>query len=141
MTTIGQPRGLFVRTLRNLQNVDPGFNQQNLVLFHIDATSTGYTSDQLLSFQARLRERLENIPGVRAATFSHIALLDGDRANRNISVTGHASAPGESMVFDYNGVAPNFFDALEIPLVEGRKFEDRDNAKAPRVAIVNQSFA
>jgi len=133
--------GLFVRTLRNLQNVDPGFNQQNLVLFHIDATSAGYTSDQLLRFQARLRERLENIPGVGAATFSHVALLDGDRENRNISVTGHASLPGESMVFDYNGVAPNFFDALEIPLVEGRKFEDRDNAKAPRVAIINQSFA
>jgi predicted permease len=133
--------GLFVHTLRNLQNVDPGFNPRRLVLFRIDAGSAGYTPQQFVLLHERLRERLENIPGVGAATFARVALLAGVRSNRRISVAGYTPAPGESMIFNLNGIAPNFLAAMEIPLVLGRTFAARDDTDAAKVAIVNQAFS
>ncbi|MEP7339045.1 MAG: ABC transporter permease, partial [Acidobacteriota bacterium] len=133
--------GLFVRTLRNLQNVDPGFNPRQLALFRIDAVSAGYTREQFAALQERLQTRLESIPGVRAATFSRVALLAGTRSNRRITVPGYMPPPGASMIFNLNGLAPNFLAAMEIPLLLGRGFTDHDAAAGPKVAIVNQAFA
>jgi predicted permease len=133
--------GLFVRTLRNLQNVDPGFNSHQLALFRIDAVSAGYTQEQFAALQARLQTRLESIPGVRAATFSRVALLAGVRSNRRITAPGYTPPPGASMIFNLNGLAPNFLAAMEIPLVLGRGFTDHDAGAGPKVAIVNQAFA
>jgi predicted permease len=133
--------GLFAGTLRHLQHVNPGFNAANLVLFRIDAASAGYAPEQFAALHASLQERLERIPGVRAATFSRVALLTGTRANRRISVAGSAPPPGGSMIVNVNGLAPNFFGAMEVPILGGRSFDDHDQGTAPRVAIVNQTFA
>ena len=132
--------GLFVRSLGNLQNVDAGFNRRGLVLFRIDATSAGYTREQYAGLQSRLQERLERLPGVRAATFSSVALLSSTRQNKRIVVPGYVPAPGASMIVNTNGLAPNFFTAMELPLVLGRGFTARDDGDRPRVAVVNQAF-
>jgi len=58
--------GLFVRTLRNLAEVNVGFNRSGLILFQIDAGSAGYTREQFAALHARLQKRLEQIPGVGA---------------------------------------------------------------------------
>jgi predicted permease len=133
--------GLFIHTLRNLQNVDPGFNSRGLVLFRIEAGSSGHTAKEFVSFHERLRQRLEHVPGVGAATFARVALLAQVRSNRRISVPGYTPAPGETMIFNVNGIAPNFLAAMEIPLVLGRAFEAGDTTDAPRVAIVSQAFS
>ena len=132
--------GLFVRSLGNLQNVDAGFNRRGLILFRIDATSAGYNRNQLAALQTRLQERLERVPGVRAATFSSVALLSGTRQNKRVSVPGYVPAPGAPTIVNTNGLAPNFFAALELPLVLGRGFTGQDVEAAPRVAVVNQAF-
>jgi predicted permease len=132
--------GLFVRTLRALQQVDPGFNPRQLALFRLDAGSAGYSQEQFAALQARLQTRLESIPGVRAVTFSRVALLAGTRSNRRITAPGY-TPPGASMGFNLNGIAPNFLAAMEIPLLLGRGFTDHDTAGGPKVAIVNQAFA
>jgi predicted permease len=133
--------GLFVRTLRNLQSVDPGFNPRQLVLFHIAAHAAGYAREQFAVLQARVQERLAGIPGVRAATFSSVPLLSGVRSNRRVFVAGTTPPVGGAPIFNTNGVAPNFFEAMEIPLLLGRSFTERDSATAPKVAIVNQALA
>jgi predicted permease len=133
--------GLFVGTLRNLQHVDPGFNGARLLLFRIDAASAGYGPARFAALHARLLERLEQLPEVRAATFSRVALLTGTRANRRISVAGAAPPPGGAVGVNINGLAPNFFRAMEVRMLGGRGFDDRDDATALRVAIVNQRFA
>ena len=133
--------GLFVRTLRNLQNVDPGFNTHQLALFRIDAVSAGYSKEQFADLQARLQTRLESIPGVRSATFSRVALLSGTRSNRSITVPGRTLPSEAPTNFNINGLAPNFLAAMEIPLMLGRGFTDHDTAVGPKVAIVNQAFA
>jgi predicted permease len=132
--------GLFVRTLRKLQQVDPGFNSRQLALFRIDAVSAGYSQEQFAALQERLQTRLESIPGVRAVTFSRVALLTGTRSNRRITVPGYTPPPGAPTGFNINGLAPNFLATMEIPLLLGRGFTDHDTAAGTKVAIVNQAF-
>jgi len=131
--------GLFVRTLRNLEQVAAGFNTQGLALFRIEAASAGYSREAFTKLQSRLQARLEQIPSVRAATFSRVPLLAGTRANRRVFIPGFAPAAGANI--NVNGVAANFFSAMEIPLLHGRSFTAQDNENAPNVAIVTDAFA
>src|SRR6185369_12021559 len=61
--------GLFIRTLYNLQRVNLGFNQENLLLFRLQPQQNGYKDERLVQFYQQLVARLDNLPGVRAATF------------------------------------------------------------------------
>jgi predicted permease len=131
--------GLFMRTLVNLQRVDAGFNRHGLILFRIDAASAGYRTGQFTTLHARLQQALEELPGVHAVTFSSTALLSRVRQNKRIAVPGH-SASTTLPIVNTNGVALNFFRALELPVVIGRDFTALDNGAAPKVAIVNQAF-
>lgn len=132
--------GLFVQTLRNLEQVATGFNPQGLALFRLEATPAGYPREAFTVLQARLQERLGQIPGVRAATFSRVPLLAGTRANRRTIIPGYAPPAGASMNINVNGIAPNFFTAMEMPLLLGRSFTARDDEEALKVAIVTQAF-
>lgn len=133
--------GLFVRTLRNLQAIDPGFNPRRLVLFRLEAAGTGYARERFAALPARVAEALERLPGVAAATYSDVPLLSRYALDRAVQVDG-AAAPGEGPAIAHSlAVAPNFFAALELPLAAGRGFADRDDAAAPKVAVVNAAFA
>jgi predicted permease len=132
--------GLFVRTVSHLQDVDAGFNRRGLALFRIDAASAGYTQDRFTTLHARIQARLETIPGAQAVTFSRVALLSRVRQNMRFSIPGRTLPPGAPANTLTNGLAANFFDAMELPLVLGREFSERDDESAPTVAIVNQAF-
>ncbi|MEO7413602.1 MAG: permease, partial [Opitutaceae bacterium] len=128
--------GLFLGTLRRLQQVDSGFNHRGLVLFRIDALGAGVTRANFDGLNRRVQERLERIPGVRAVTFARTPLLAQGRWSSNVLVRGFTPPPGTSTSVNMNAVAPNFFATVEMPLVLGRAFNERDDAAAPKVAIV-----
>jgi len=140
--------GLFVRTLVNLQRTDPGFNTKNLLLFDVAPAMNGYRGERLAQFYDRMKERLEALPGVRKVTFSDLALLRGHRRRSSVYLREAFNAP-----LDANGdlqqsgvtyvlrTGENFWETMEIQLLAGRAFTKRDDALAPRVAVVNQSFA
>lgn len=131
--------GLFVGTLRNLQAVEKGFNADNLLLFRIQPQLNSYKPPEIAALYSRMIERLESIPGVRSATLSRHPLLSFSRRASGITIEGaHASSDAGAEV---NVVAPNFFQTMEIPLLLGRTFNERDSAVAPKVAVVNQLFA
>jgi len=132
--------GLFVRTLVALGHVDAGFDRQGLVLFRIDAGSTGYRPDRIASLQTRLQERLERVPGAQGVTFSSVALLSGVRQNRRITLPGVEIATNAPKVVNTNGLAANFFAVMHLPIVVGRGFTEGDDERAPKVAVVNQAF-
>src|SRR5262249_46459377 len=69
--------GLFARTLHNLENVDVGFNRENLVIFRVDPRLNNYNDAQVANLYERMVERLEAVPGVRSATMSRHPLLSG----------------------------------------------------------------
>jgi predicted permease len=137
--------GLLVRTLINLQRVEPGFNEENLLLFNIDPSLLGYKDDRLRTFYQQVFTRLEAVPGVRAVTFSRVPLLSRSSANGTFDLPNakpgpDGRVPQTAEVFFHN-VRENFFEAMGIPLLIGRTFTSRDDLKAPKVAIVNQTFA
>ncbi|MFN0087871.1 MAG: ABC transporter permease [Blastocatellia bacterium] len=140
--------GLFLRTLINLQRVEPGFNTKNLLLFGIQPGLIGYREERLSRLYEQLTGRLEALPGVKSVTFSRMALLAQGSSSRSVFLRGAvAAAPdaegriresGEGYV---HHVRENFLEAMEIPLLAGRPLNARDDANAPRVVVVNQVFA
>jgi predicted permease len=132
---------LFMRTLSNLNTVDAGFNRRALALFRIDLSSAGYARGQVTAAQMRVLERLELIPGVQEATFSSTPLLNLGRWSSPVRIPGSTPPSGGTTNVNLNAVAPNFFVALKMPLLFGRAFTERDDVAAPRVAIVNRTFA
>src|SRR6266540_1192464 len=140
--------GLFVRTLVNLQRADPGFNTKNLLLFNVSPALNGYQGERLAQFYDRMTERLEALPGVRKVTFSDLALLRGQRRRSSLYLRDAFNAPPDANGdFKQSGVTyvlhtgENFWETMDIPLLAGRAFTKQDDARAPKVAVVNQSFS
>jgi len=140
--------GLFVRTLLNLQRVDPGFNTRNLLLFEVQPSLIGYRDDKLRQIYQQISERIEAVPGVQAVTFSRDALLSQSSSNSSIFKRDALSAPpdsegrikptGDAYI---HRVRENFFQTMGIPLLYGRSFAMQDDTKSPKVVVVNQKFA
>jgi predicted permease len=140
--------GLFVRTLLNLQRVEPGFNPHNLLLFGVQPGLIGYKDEKLVQLYQQLTERLEAVPGVQAVTFSRMTLLAQGASSRGVFLRsalsaqpdseGRIRASGDGYIHQ---VRENFLTAMEIPLLAGRHLQPQDDANAPRVVVVNQTFA
>ncbi len=133
--------GLFLRTLYNLERVPLGFNQERLLVFTLQPQAAGYKGDRLLDFYRRLGDRLDALPGSRAATFGRVPLIADYTWDTTILLPGETSTSAAEHYSNLQTVRENFFQTLQIPLVLGRGFDARDDARAPRVAIVNQAFA
>jgi predicted permease len=133
--------GLFIRTLRNLQNVDIGYNRESLLLFNVNAAANGSTGPQSLVLYERMRERVGALPGVRHASFSRVTPLAQSNWTSSVHVPGYVQTTLEEGV-QMNALGQDYLATLELPLLRGRDFTLRDNdPAAPKVAIVNQAFA
>jgi predicted permease len=132
--------GLFIRTLYNLQHVDVGFNQQNLLLFSLQPEQAGYKEERLLQFYHQLFARLDNLPGVRAATVGRVPLIAHYGWNTDILLPGETEKAEGAHLTNRQMVRENYFSALEIPLLVGREFNSQDDKRSTQVGIVNQAF-
>jgi predicted permease len=132
--------GLFLRTLQNLQRVNLGFNQENLLVFSLRPAQVGYKDEPLVQFYQQLFARLDSLPGVRAATFGRVPLIARDNWATDILLPGEAQMAASSHNTSRQLVRENYFEALEIPFLRGRDFTVQDDARASQVAIVNQTF-
>lgn len=133
--------GLFLRSLRNLRQVDPGFSTGNLIVFSVDPTKNGHTGERAPVFFRHLQDKLAAIPGVEAASFGIIRPLSGNDWSSSVVIEGHVPKPGENMNPYFNAVTPGYFAALGIRVLEGREFRPSDAKGAAQVGIVNQRFA
>jgi predicted permease len=136
--------GLFVRTLRNLQTADVGFNTSDLVLLQVHRTTPPPAPREAGWIDAtfaldRLADRLQTIPGVRSAAFSYSSLLGGDLAMPYLTVPGQPRASGEDRTVYTQAVSPGFFATMEMPIVLGRALERGDRG-AP-VGVINETLA
>jgi predicted permease len=134
--------GLFLRSLYGLQNTPAGFDHRNVVVSRLFLATNNYTPSEEQQFSRRLRERLLESPGVTGAAYSDsIPLGFGLGKWNNITVEGYAARRGENLGVHHASVSPGYFDVLRMPLLAGRDFKPEDNGNAPRVMIVNESFA
>jgi predicted permease len=135
--------GLFVRSFRNAQRMDPGFGAQNVLLMSFNPQLIGYDEQQNKDFFRKVVEGVRAMPGVEAASMARLAPL-GDSSNSNgpILREGETLERGSAGRYIMNtAVTPGYFQTLQIPLIEGRDFDDRDRKGSPRTLVINQRMA
>ena len=137
--------GLMLRTVVNLKRVEPGFNTTNLLTFRVEPGLIGYKDERLADLYRRVSGRVESVPGVRSVTFSRVPLLAQNISDRTFYLPGAPAGadgrPASAGEVYIHQVRENFFEAMEIPLLAGRPLSERDDERAPRVAVVNETFA
>jgi predicted permease len=129
--------GLFLRTLQNLRHVEVGFNPGNLLMFRIDPTLNGYDADRTAQFYTDLKAALNALPGVRSTALTRVAFLSGSRSSSSINTPGDPKGKDVYMM----SVSPEFFATLEMPIVLGRGFDDRDTKQSPKVVVLSENAA
>jgi predicted permease len=133
--------GLFIRSLKNLKDLDPGFNTNNLVEFSIDPTRNGYKPERSLDFYRQLGENLDAIPGVDASALAVMPVLSGDEWDNSIAIEGFSHSPTDMPDPHMQFISPDYFRTMNIPILVGRDFRMSDGRDAPKVCIVNEKFA
>jgi putative ABC transport system permease protein len=131
--------GLFVRTLRNLESLGPGFPTDHLLTFTINPSLNGYSDEQTKSFYQRLNVNLQTMPGVTSVGFSAMPLLKGYAWQNAVLGKDFEGAPIEEQPV-LSEVGPDYFATLGIPVVAGRAFTSQDVGPS-KYAVINESFA
>jgi macrolide transport system ATP-binding/permease protein len=131
--------GLLVRTLQNLKTLDAGFHKENILLFNVDTTASGFAAAQRPAFFAGLVERLRARPGVVSVSLSRRSPIDFSAEVRRIDVPGFQSKT--IIGVSTNVVTPEYFSTFGIGIVRGRAFTAQDHATAPKVALVSEAMA
>ena len=135
--------GLMIRTLRNLNVVDAGFNPRNLLALQVHAPAAAYdTAAKRLALFQRVQEKLETLPGVRSASAINHLPIGGDIWALGYDVVGRpAQPPGQEFGAVYRVIRAGYFETMQIPLLRGRAFTARDDDRSPAVVIVNEAMA
>ena len=143
--------GLFIRSLRNLHDLGPGFPQDHLIAFNIDPSLNGYASDRAKLLYRQLTDALSAIPGVQSASLAAMRILEDNEWDSSVTVEGFVPKPGDGPEPYMNSISPGYFNTLGVPFAAGRDFtvKDVDDVKhgpdkddfSPRVVIINQKFA
>ena len=133
--------GLVVRTLQQLQTMNPGFDPQNALTMSFDLGLQGYDEQRGQQFYHQLTERVQSLPGVKSAAVSSYIPLSLNYNSRNIFIEGQPAERGENVPTAMNASAgPRYFETMHTPLLQGREFNDQDQAKTEQVSIVNETF-
>lgn len=134
--------GMFVRTIENLRDVNPGFATDHLLSFSISPQLAGYPHAAVAPVELRIIEAVSNLPGIRGVAATNDEELQDDQINGDVYVTGYEAKPNEE---DFDAELPSvnaaYHETMGIPLMAGRLFNAQDTATSQKVAIVNESFA
>ena len=135
--------GLAVRSFQKLAAVDPGFDPIDVLTFGLALPARDYESPEArLNFHRLVIDRLRGLPGVVEASAASTIPLGGELSGSGHTIEGRPLSDGEvPPVFMTKRVAPGYFDALRVELVEGRVFDDLDGERQAPVVIVSRTLA
>jgi len=133
--------GLFLRTLRNLEDQDFGFERTHLLIAQIAPELAGYKPEQAPALNQHLVERLSSIPGVRSAALSEAPPVSFGSWSSSFSASGYTPAPKEDMSTVLNRVSGQYFQTAGISIVAGRPITPADTVSSMKVAVVNEAIA
>lgn len=133
--------GLFTKSLLNVSRVELGIEVERIASFAVSPKRNGYSPEGAHGLYQRIEEEVAALPRVQRVAASRVPLLAGSNWGSNVSVQDFEAGPDTDTHSNYNEVGPGFFRALGIPLLAGRDFETSDILDAPKVAVVNETFA
>jgi putative ABC transport system permease protein len=135
--------GLLMRSFVRLQRVDAGFAPANVLTANIGLPLSMYPKrEQVTTFYDQLHERLKALPGVRAVSFGSSLPMTGVNTDTSFIIEGRpAPAPDQEPSAWVSTVSHDYFHTMDIRLIEGRVFDDRESATAPSAVVISQSMA
>jgi putative ABC transport system permease protein len=135
--------GLMIKSLARLLNVDPGFKPARALTMNIALLGSKYPSaNQQIAFFDDVTNRVGALPGVETVGLISSAPLTGGVYAGGFSIEGREPvSANDDLSADRRMIGPQYFNALGIPIVEGRPFSDRDNQTSAGVAIISESLA
>jgi predicted permease len=135
--------GLLLRSLIAAERVDPGFRPERLLSFELQLPSRAYrTRDAVADFYSRLLAGLRATPGAVAASMVYAPPGGSDRGDWFYSIAARPAPPKNDLpIALFNSAEAGYFQTMGIAIRQGREFTVADTATAPKVAIVNETFA
>jgi predicted permease len=133
--------GLMVRSFWQLLAIDPGFRAENVLTMRLSTPAAFYPADaDVTRFYTDLLRRVRALPGVQTAGLIRVLPIDQTIGDSCVQVEGYTPPPGECTPADWQAASDGYFEALDIPLVEGRFIAAGDTRDAPQVMVVNEEF-
>ncbi len=133
--------GLLIRSFVRVLQVDPGFNPQHLLTASLTLPAVQYPPLKEVDFYDQLLRRVAALPGVQSVAGGNPLPLSTSSFLVSFSIQGQTYPPGEAPNEFLSVITPGFFSTMQIPLLQGRDFNERDNSKSGGVIIVNEAFA
>ncbi|HEX8456600.1 MAG TPA: ABC transporter permease [Pyrinomonadaceae bacterium] len=134
--------GLFIRSLQNARSNNLNFKPQNILVASTDVAMQGYDKNQGQAYYRQLQERAAQMPQVRNVTLANVVPLSGGGTQQRAVTIEQSDMPANTpLAVDYNVVEPKFFEALAIPVLEGRDFNWQDAEDKQKVVVINEEMA
>jgi putative ABC transport system permease protein len=135
--------GLMVKSFVRLQDVNPGFNPERVLAVEVYLPRTTYKEgQQATTFYRELLTKVQNLPGVEAASAIDTLPLSGGGAVYGFSVEGHPLQPTDNTPdAEYRVVTPEYFETMSIPLLRGRYLSEQDGPNVPKSFVINDTLA
>lgn len=133
---------LLLRSFNELRKVHPGFNAERVYSLHLAIPRSKYPKDaDVALFGDRIVDRVKSLPEVAYAGLVNRLPLAGGAQTGGIAFEDIDAQAAEVGNVDYRSVTPDYFRALQIPVINGRAFSDQDRETAPPVAIIDDHLA
>jgi putative ABC transport system permease protein len=134
--------GLLVRSLIALQNVDPGFDSNNVLTLRLDLPQKKYAGEgKAANFWEQLETRVASLPGVQSVGLVTELPLSGQLNDLPFTVEGRPPVSiDQSFDADFRRVNQNYFAAMRIPLLRGRNFTEQEVRQGDKVTVVSQQL-
>ncbi|MEW6127981.1 MAG: ABC transporter permease [Acidobacteriota bacterium] len=134
--------GLLIRSFTKLQDVSPGFNPENLLVMQVALPGNQYNEPQKIdNFFQQALQSIQALPGVQSAGVASTVPMSGNNSSGSFAIEGRTVQPGEMAPWGNRWQAgSNYFQTLNIPLIKGRFFDDRDVLTSQPVAIIDETM-
>lgn len=135
--------GLMIRSFRQLQNVNPGFEPQGVLTMTVSVSNAKFPSAaQQISFFEQILQRVHTLPGVESTGVIDAIPLSGNGSHQPVAIEGRPVLPmSEQPEVDVRLVSPKYMDAMRIPIVRGHNLADTDVVGRQSVILISQSMA
>ena len=133
--------GLLIHSLVSLQNVNPGFNPQNVMASDIDLPDEKFPNAKKIQFLHDLIPQLKALPGVVTAAAIEPLPMSGSELRVAVEIEGRPVPKSDEKLSSIRMITEDYFRTMQIPLLQGREFKEQDNADAAPVVIVNEALA
>ncbi len=144
--------GLFLRSLKNLSGLGPGFPAERLVGFDVDPSRGGYNVERSKIFYRQLTDNLAAIPGVESTAIASMRIMENNEWDSGMTVEGYSPTQADDHAQAFmNQISPGYFATLGVPILAGRDFRVTDNREVkngpldddwtPTAVMINEKFA